>query len=110
MKNKKLNALFRALREEAKKINAWEALELIQQAQTAFDCAYFSYGKTYTKQLKKIDSCVAKIRNVLPESDSTKYLESERRSFQSAKDSDVDDTSSLSSYVDPASCWCSEDD
>lgn len=89
MKNKKRNALFNKLREEAKRINAWEALELIQQAQTAFDCADDSYGKTYAKQLRKIDSSVAKIRNILLESNSTNKLESERRMYQSTKDAPV---------------------
>ena len=48
------NALFKKLREEAKQNNAWEALELLQQAETAFDCADFSYGKTFTKQLRNL--------------------------------------------------------
>ena len=39
MTKKERNAIFKKLCEEAKRINAWEALELIQQAQRAFDCA-----------------------------------------------------------------------
>lgn len=100
------NVLFKKLREEAKQNNAWEALELLQQTQTAFDCADFSYGKTFTKQLMKIDSSVAKIRKILPKSDSTNKLESERRLYQSVKDSSDDDLDP----IDPGFCWCSDDD
>ena len=48
------NALFKKLREEAKQNNAREALELLQQAQTAFDCADFSHGKTFANQLMNL--------------------------------------------------------
>ena len=100
------NALFKKLREEAKQNNAWEALELLQQAQTAFDCADFSYGKTFTNQLKTIDRSVAKIQKILPKSDSTNKLESERRLYQSVKDSSDNDLAP----IDPGLCWCSDDD
>ncbi|WP_296686979.1 hypothetical protein [Treponema sp. UBA3813] len=39
MSKDEIDRLFNILCEEAKKINAWEALELIKQAQRAFDCA-----------------------------------------------------------------------
>ena len=106
MNKKARNALFKKLREEAKQNNAWKALELLQQAQTAFDCADFSYGKTFTNQLKTIDSSVAKIRNILPKSDSTNRLEFERQLYQSVKDSSDDDLNP----IDPGLCWCSDDD
>lgn len=108
MKNKKRNALFRELREEAKRINAWEALELIQQAQTAFDCADFSYGKTFNNQLKKIDSLVARIRNILPNSDSTNKLEAKRRHYQSIKDTPIHDDIDEFGVID--NTWCVDDD
>ena len=44
MTKKDIEQLFNILCEEAKNINAWEALELIQQAQVAFDCAYDSFN------------------------------------------------------------------
>ncbi|MCR4823479.1 MAG: hypothetical protein K5873_11485 [Treponema sp.] len=107
MKNKKRNALFRELREEAKRINAWEARELIQQAQTAFNCADEAFSeKSFNKQLKKIDKFVAKIRSILPKSKATNSLESERRLYQSAKDSSNEDLDS----VESAFCWCADDD
>ena len=108
MKNKKRNALFDELRAEAKRVNAWEALELIQQAQTAFNCVDDAFtDKSISKQLKTIDILVAKIRNILPTSKFTNNLESERRLYQSMKDSDFVDTSNV---IDPGLCWCSEDD
>ena len=108
MKNKKRNALFNELRAEAKRVNAWEALELIQQAQTAFNCVDDAItDKTIKKQLKKIDKFVAKIRNILPKSKSTHSLDMERRLYQSMKDSDFVDTSNV---IDAGLCWNSEDD
>ena len=108
MKNKRRKALFRELREEAKRISAWEALELIQQAQTAFDCAADSFSdKTIKKQARKIDRTVAKIRKILPNSKATEKLESERRLLQSIKDSPVDDGSDA---IEPEFCWCADDD
>lgn len=106
MNKKARNALFKKLREEAKQNNSWEALELLQQAQTAFDCADSSYGKNFTNQLKTIDSSVAKIRNILPKSDSINKLELERRLYQSVKDSSDEDLEP----IDTSLCWCSDDD
>lgn len=108
MKNKRRKALFMELREEAKRINAWEVLELIQQAQTAFDCAEEAISdKTIKKQTSKIDRTVAKIRKILPKSSATEKLESERRLYQSLKDSPADDGSN---FIDPGLCWCADDD
>ena len=108
MKNKRRKALFKELREEAKRINAWEALELIQQAQTAFDCAEDAFSdKTIKKQARKIDRTVAKIRKILPKSSATEKLESERRLFQSLKDSPAGDDTNV---IEPGFCWCADDD
>ena len=108
MKDKRRKALFKELREEARRINAWETLELIQQAQTAFDCAAEAYSdKTIKRQSKKIDSTVAEIRKKLPNSNSTNRLESERRKLQSLKDSPAGNDSN---FIEPGLCWTVEDD
>lgn len=117
MKTKRRKALFKELREEAKRINAWEALELIQQAQTAFDCAMDVITvKTFKKQSRKLDRVVARICKILPQSHSTIRLEIERRKYQARKDRAIweyqvyDDDVDEFGEIESSFCWCADDD